>query len=493
MLRKLSLYFWALLFAFLACFFFSSSTSPLYPHTNIDLINLDSNFFLYEANVWNHGGTPYVDFFDHKGLFHIAIDAIGLRRGGRYGVFSLQILAGFLGLIFLFKAIRLLSPEEKGWIIFGGIAYFAMYTISPCGNTEGEWMLPWVSAGFYYLVKGMKTSSLWDFRLGCFLAGLEVGFSLNSRPLDALWGGTMVVAYFVYYLRKKMGIELLYDALSAILGLALPFVLFLSIAYVGGYASLMLKSVFVEGLFYIREPLDSLDTWLNRGIILIVFILEFFCFRYERKKSDPLIAEFFFVASLVSALLYFVCARFYSYYWSGYTFYILNFIYALSLWTPKKLPAFSLPKKASLVLGSLITVWALTFLTLYYTCGLSNFSASNAQAIETTILNNIPETSRKEKGQVLAIDCDAGVYTVGGIISGEKYFANQSWWSLFMKDVKDSVNKDLLSSTRPSYLLVSENNPWTYDNFGEAIHQNYRSITGTKEASKGLFTIYEKI
>jgi hypothetical protein len=489
-LKKVSLYLWALLFAFLACFFFSSSTSPLYPYTNIDWINLDSNFFLYEANLWRQGGVPYVDFFDHKGLFHIALDYVGLAMGGRYGVFSLQILAGFIGLVFFFKSIALLAPTQKEWILFAGIAYFGVYSISPCGNSEGEWILPFVSAGFYFFVKGIKTARLSAFRLACFFAGLEVGLGLNSRPLDALWGGAMVVAYFVYYLRQKMGLELLYDALIAIFGCLIPFAIFLPIASAGGYLSLMFQNVFSEGLVYIKMPLDNVETWLNRLLILGVFALEFFLYRLQIKRGDRFIGEFFFVSASISSILYFVCARYTSYYWSGYTFYLLNLIYGLSLVKPVALPRWSLGKKTSLIFGSLLTVWACSFLTLYYTVGYGDFSAHNAQTIAEVITTTIPEATRMSPGKVFAIDCDAGVYTIGGITTGDKYFANQSWWARFTPEVKEDIKAYLTSAKRPEYLLVSETNIWTHDNFGATIDAHYAAIDGTKERSQGQFTIY---
>lgn len=488
--EKSPLYLEALLFSFCACFFFSTSTSPLYLSSNADYINLDSNFFLYEASAWLKGQVPYLDFFDHKGLFHVAIDAFGLLLGGRIGVFCLQILAGFLGLIFLFKTIEALAPKRNELLLLAGVLYFALYTISPCGNSEGEWMLPFVSAFFYFFVRGMKEESRKGIRLACFFAGLEVGFALNSRPLDALWGGVGVIAYFVYYLKKKWGIELLYDALLAIGGLLIPFVLFWPDAFIKGYAEVMFRSIFVDGFSYVPKGASGeVEVWINRGIILVVLAAEVFFYRYEKKKGDPAIALPFLIVSLLSSLLYLLVARYYSYYWSGYTFYILDGVYALSLIPPLGEKKLLLPKIAWPTLGSLVTLWALALVSLYYTVGLNDFSAKQARNVEAAVLR-IPEKERQSPGHVYALDCDPKVYTIGGFISQEKYFANQSWWSTFKSGVKDEVRAYLSSETKPRYVLVSEAKSWTKENFGDVIEKFYQIVPGSTALSGGAFSLY---
>ena len=74
-------------------------------------MNVDSNLFRYEASLWLAGRTPYLDFYDHKGLYHVAVDALGLLIGGgsRYGIFALEILVSCLNLYFLARSVRLIE------------------------------------------------------------------------------------------------------------------------------------------------------------------------------------------------------------------------------------------------------------------------------------------------------------------------------------------------------------------------------------------------
>jgi hypothetical protein len=465
---------WALAFSFLAVLLFSTSTSPVYPLANADFINLDSNFFLYEASLWLKGQTPYLDFFDHKGLYHLAINALALLLGGRYALFALQILFGFVGVYFLFLAIHLLTGERKSLFLLAGFLYLSLYAMGSSGNVEGEWVLPYVSLAYYYYLKGMKTSSPWGFRIASFFAGIEVGCSLNSRPLDGIWGGVIAVSFFVYALRKKIGIELLYDALIAIFALGFVYALILPFAIQGGYLQAMMKAIFVDSFSYASSGAWNEGRWLNRLLIALVYALGVLFFLYQKKKGDFDIALFFFVSASIAAPLYFIFARFTTYYWSGYTFYILNLVYAVSL-----LPLFGKAKKIAWACpllsfwATFALVWSISLTSLYYTVGFRNFSYDSSKTTASFVLS-IDEKERTKKGNVFALDCDAALYTIGGITTNEKYLVNQSNWASFVPGVKAELERYLSSPENPHYLLVNENDPITMTNFSAMIEANYR-------------------
>jgi len=467
----------AFLFAFLSVLFFSTSTSPLYPLNNADFINLDSNLFLYEANLWIHGETPYLDFFDHKGLYHLAINALALLLGGRYMLFFLQILFGFVGVLFLFFAIELLAGEKKDLFLLAGFLYLSLYAMGSSGNVEGEWVLPYVSLAYYYYLKGMKKGGLAPFRIASFFAGIEVGCSLNSRPLDAIWGGVIAVSFFVYALRRKAGWEIVFDALAAILGLAIPFALILPFAFAQGYCGPMMVAIYSDSFSYVTHQAWEKSRWLNRLLILLVYLLGVAFYLIEKKKGDKGTALFFFLSASIAAPLYFLFARFTTYYWSGYTFYILNLVYAVSLF-----PLIKGRKErswAKIIMGFwalFASVWSITLVSLYYTSGFGNFSYASSKEIADFISTNISEDERQKKGNVFAIDCDAAVYTIGGITTTEKYLVNQSNWASFVPDVRSELLRYLSSADKPRYLLVG-NDEETWANFGDIISPNYEATT----------------
>jgi hypothetical protein len=482
----------ALFFAFFACFLFSSSTSFLFPKINVDSLNLDSNFFYYLASLWLKGETPYLDFFDHKGLYHLAINALAILMGGRYALFALQVVFGSVALFALFESLALFAPKRHDLLFLAGLIYCGLYAMGSSGNTEGEWVLPYVSLAYYAYLRAIKTGKKGFFCLGSFFAGLEVGCALNSRPLDGIWGGALIVSFSVYILRQHWAKELFFNALYALLGLAIPYALILPFAFKGGYAEAMFVSIFEDSWAYISSPLEAQLTWFNRVLTLAVYGLGVALYFYERKKGDPLLGEFFFVSSSIAATLYFVFARYTTYYWSGYTFYILNLLYGVSL-----LPDFRKTKKHSWSLPlsglwlALVLVWSTSLTTLYYTVGFQHFSYAETSAVEKAVLS-IPEEKRHTKGAVYAIDCDAAVYTIGGIVTQNKYVVNQGEWSRFMPEVKEEMNRYFASSDHPEYVLLGERYDYTEGIYGDLVRTYYEPIAGTHELSAGAFTIYQR-
>ena len=481
----------AFLFALLSCLLFSTSTSPLYPANNADLIALDSNLFLYEAKLWLQGKTPYLDFYDHKGLYHVAIDVIGISLfGGRYGVFFLQILFDTASLYGLFMTFALFRKD--GMIpLLSGIFFLFFYAMGAGGNNEAEWILPFVSWAFYAETRAIIEGRLLYFRLGAFLAGLEMGFSLNSRPLDGLWGGAILIAYFVYYLVHKSGIELLYEALFVLLGCGIPFAIFLPIASSGGYLNLMFTSIFVDSLAYVKYDSEPLMRWLNRLLLLAFFAMALLLYLFEKKNGSKDIASFYFVSADVALVLYFVVARYTSYYWSGYTFFLLNAGYALSLcpsffkghpWTQKALYS---------TISSFVVIWFTILVSLYYTVGWHSFSYSSSKKIQEAVVSLIDEDERTTPGKVYAIDCDAALYTDGNIVVNNRYFVNQSHWAEFHPEAKASVDDYLSSSSRPDYVIFNRRDEITEANFGTIVRLYYTEVAGSLEASGGAFILYK--
>jgi hypothetical protein len=272
------------------------------------------------------------------------------------------------------------------------------------------------------------------------------------------------------------------------LGLAIPYAIILPFASQGGYLEPMMKAIFADSFLYVNSKHADweMSRWLNRLLIFLVYLLGVFFFLLERKKGDKEIALFFFISASIAATLYFVFARFTTYYWSGYSFYILNLVYAVSL-----LPLWGKEKKRSwttLVLSFwalFAGVWSVSLIALYYTSGVGNFSYHSAQEIETFIRDNITEEERKKEGNVFALDCDAAVYTIGEITTNEKYLVNQSNWSGFIPGVHAELSVYLSSASRPHYLLVSSAKE-TWANFGDIVSPYYVN-SGLSTAS---FTLY---
>ena len=96
----------SLIFGFLALLFAPSSLSPIYQGLDFGHNDLDGNFFLYLGYGYTHGLKPYVDLFDHKGMYIFWIEGLGALMGGKNGMFvimSLYMCANFFCYNLIFR------------------------------------------------------------------------------------------------------------------------------------------------------------------------------------------------------------------------------------------------------------------------------------------------------------------------------------------------------------------------------------------------------
>ena len=136
--RRLTDFLFASLGAFVVCLLTETALSPLYSVLTFGYTNVDSSFYLVSAKVWLQGGVPYHDFYDHKGLFHLCINVLGIWLGGRYGVWLLAILASVFNLFVLFSLVRYLCGDSWRWRLLAYGVYFAGFALLLEGNVEGE-------------------------------------------------------------------------------------------------------------------------------------------------------------------------------------------------------------------------------------------------------------------------------------------------------------------------------------------------------------------
>lgn len=85
-------------------FFFSYSTSPLYP----DYYGGDSAQFLTIGKEWMLGRIPYKELFDHKGPFIFFVDMLGFMiTGNKSGIVIIQSIFSIITVNALFDLAKL--------------------------------------------------------------------------------------------------------------------------------------------------------------------------------------------------------------------------------------------------------------------------------------------------------------------------------------------------------------------------------------------------
>lgn len=466
----------ALFVAFFIALFCSMSLSPLYAGENPSGMNMDSNLFRYCAYLWLNGGVPYVDFFDHKGLYHLAIDVVGLALGGRYGIWALEILFYWIDLLVLLPSVRLLFGTERRYRVIFYLIFAALQGGVLEGNMEGEWVLPFVSLFVSAYVFGIKTNKPGFFWLGSFMMGLDVGCALNSRPVDGIYGVLGAVFCLVYCLRHRAFLPLLENALVAILGCAIPFAIFYSMAYAEGFLRLMVEAVFVQNISYLANSFVNVPllVWGYKvEALLAALILSEFFWLERRQDPDDELAFFFFSLGVPAALVFFVICGYGHYFQSGFGFLALALLYGLSRW----------PKIQLRVPFRVVDALLCLFLSLdygvfavgYYTPGgIYGYSYRQSQEMAATI-SEIKQSGPLEKGSVFALDVDCAVYLQGDFIVGERYLAFQKNWSRDNPSVATELTNYLSgasSKKQPEWLLVSKSSG-SLERFIDVINANY--------------------
>ncbi len=486
----------SLALAFFLSLFFSFSLSPLYPLPGISSFTYDNEFFLLEASLLLEGRVPYVDFYDHKGTFHVYLTALGLLMGGRGGVFLLEVLAGAFSFFFLLRSAYLLFPRRSrasSFLLAASLSVLGRFLVLNGGGHEGEWILPWVSLSLFLLLFGTLRKKNWAVLLSMFLSGTAAGLSLMSRPLDAFAALSICFLRLLLVLKEKEPIlHLAKDAALAFLGLLPPLSLFLGLAAGGGYLDAMLEALLGGNASYLSSigteiyPLDQfLLTFLGALVSSCFYLGIGALYRRRGAPLDGILSSFAFATSFYLLLLS-PFMRYFNYLWGAFPLLFL--------------PLMEFPFKRE---GRVERAWRIGLFSLgilvfslssllnpaLYWSGAGAYGLSIKKSEEYLHdMDLIPEEAYRE-GEVFVLNVDASLYLLK-----EDFLAPdcpclhfQSWWSAFSPSVREAVEGYLLGPDRPRYIIMGEEEK-TFRDFGEALgdYRPYRD----EEIQNEEFLIY---
>ena len=444
----------------------SDSISPIFGSFHGDAFSQDGVLFMYEAKAILAGKRPYLDVYDHKGLYHLGIDMLGLLMSEAYGIFILEIIFGGVSLFLLFET---LEKMELSWLEKAvAVGFFStVRLLIGGGNTIGIWLLPFATAYLYFYVRGVKEEKEGYLYAGSIFIGIELALALDSRPLDAIYAYGGMIWLFVKSLKEHKMKLFWMNVLIAFLFFLLTSDIFAIIAISGGYFPEMFKATFLENFIYIGRvkdfPLDQV--FFRIGAVLLI-ALAFLFERLEKKwDASSSFKNFFFIVALSVFVPLVFLGRYLSYLLCGLSFaslWIVFFIHSI----PKEKPAFI--TKTSLASFFLLGVILLGSLTpvLYYTTGVWGFEYSLNAQDEKALLETIPEEDRDGE-KVFAIDCSCAVYLTLDVVSEERFYANQSWWALDNEEVIPEVIT-FIETKEPKWLIISKDEA-SKNNFEEAL------------------------
>ena len=451
----------ALLSAFVIELFACVCTSPLYPaQYAYNDVTIDPNFFLYAGKLLNEGKTPYIDFFDHKGLYVFAMNAFGMSLGmGKAGVFIIQVLFYSISLHLFYEAIR-----EFGWgyrgIITGTCLFFLGSVACYGGNHTGEWLLPFSSLILFFAAKAIRSGEEKWWFWAVFAGGLQAGMSFNSRPSDAMWGLAVCVAYFIHYLHAKSAprLNILWAILIALGGFFGPFMVTIPMSIAGGYTKEMLDYVILQNLVYVGGHAQGFRWFYHFLVGLWIAVAALMSvYRIRHQKSDFDMHVFLLCNLVIGGGVNLLIARYTHYYISAFPFACVEIISFFECLKGKKVD-FSTKAPRHVFDGLIATSGAflgVLILSMSYTVGWMDTSVSQEAQIEAAIKTTIPQFDLERLDGVYCLDTNVSTYLNNNIRVSCRFYTFQTWWAIDNKQVNDAVIA-YLQEKKPTWIIRGE-------------------------------------
>ena len=211
--------------------FLISLTNPLNPFNKSGYIKIDSSVFAYIGKaMYEYKQIPYVDLFDHKGLFLYFINYAGYALAGLHGIWFIELIFNTISLYLVFKISSLFTKNKYITIlttVLIGI-YFVQYNSG--GNFSETYAFPiLLSATYIFSNYFLQKSGILPKKEILLLGGL-LGLVLMLRPnMIGIWGGFILLIVIDFIMTKKFR-DLFTSIFLFIIGLILvlaPFILYL--------------------------------------------------------------------------------------------------------------------------------------------------------------------------------------------------------------------------------------------------------------------------
>jgi hypothetical protein len=351
--------------------------------------------------------------------------------------------------------------------------------------------LPFVCLFVSFYIRGIKGAGDRFFFWGSFFMGIDVGLSLNSRPVDGIYGALGALFCFIYSWYHHRWLFLLDNALIAILGCGLPFAIIYPLAQVQGFLKVMLTALFVQNFSYLGEAFVGISplVWDYKALAIVAFFVHLIFYFFERRyhPEDKELAFFFALIGCLASLFFVLILGYGHYFQSGFGFLSIALLYGFySLPWPKKYPALGWVSWGS---GIFQVVMAVVFLVGYwgFPDGIEEYSYRYTQEFDSS-MRAMKAAGAGETGDVYALDADCAVYLDGGFVVNERYMAFQRNWIRDNPDVLPEIRSYLKGEgeqPQPDWLIVNKQSE-SFAKVADIVSEDYELSTITNT----LFDIY---
>ena len=287
-----------------------SLASFLYPTIAMQPYYNDPSTFVIMGKEMAAGKTPYIEIFDHKGLYIFYITVLYAFLG-KFGIFLAMSIFMTMSLLFLLLTLKTLDYGKRTTAC--GLLFFAtLYTFFAQFPGDADAIVMVGMMMFYFYIRGYKENNDKFFLVACLLAGVSAGIAMNIRPSDAMLGFAFMIFYIVKRIREKKIALMIRDSLLCLLALAISAIPAYIHALVGGFLNEMVDAVFLSNFKYMGSAADKSVAlmWLSRFIVVGIFVSLFLLWFFKRKEYQLEESLFILIISGIIMVLQFVIALF---------------------------------------------------------------------------------------------------------------------------------------------------------------------------------------
>lgn len=383
-----------------------SLASFIYPSIAMQPYYNDPSTFVIMGKELAAGKTPYLEVFDHKGLYIFYITFLYAYLG-KFWIFLFMVTCMTVSFVFLVLTLKELELNKRT-MVFGLLFFASLYTFFAQFPGDADLILMVGMIMMYFYVKGYKQISDKYFLIACLLAGVSAGIALNIRPSDAMLGFAFMIFYIVKRIREKKFLIMVRDSLLCLAALVLTALPAYIHAYAGHFLNEMVDAVFLSNFRYLGSASDKsvVLVWMSRVIVLAIFTALFLLWFFKRKEYEMEQTLFLLILSGIIFVIQFVIALF-----AHYLISVLGFITLALCIVMGKYHLLDQEKKAS---GPLtVAVIVLFGLSLLLNPGLYLSHIIYDKADIAYIKENISDEDRKEHTFMFSVA--PGLYLNAGV------------------------------------------------------------------------------
>lgn len=289
-------------------------SSPLYK----GLPDIDSSVFQVMGKGMLEDKIMYKDLFDHKGPIVYIINAIAFIISNKYGLFIMELIISYIGIIFVYKTARIVLCKKVS--IFLSLFYILIsFQYFYGGNFTEEYAITFMSIAMYFIIKILHNKEI-NKKLYWIIIGATFTINLLIKPTYiSIWAAFGIVQLISSIKDKKIK-ELIKNIGYMIIGIliiSIPIILYLIINndikdFINAYIVMNMKysnSSILERIKTFKELAKA----YNYNIYLVIMLISNIIILFS-KKLNKRTKSFITLFSILSLLLTAWAPNFFNHY-----------------------------------------------------------------------------------------------------------------------------------------------------------------------------------